>query len=150
MGGLKNAGDYGATRRSLVDAPDRGKELALKNARNYGGAAYIERAAGAPAAAPWHQHFGLVLVCCEHGDLRPLPNGVMIYGNERQHLEPLQRPNVARIEVIDELYGAIVQGHAPLHDGRWARATLEVCLAMLQSARERRDIVLAHQVGLPS
>ena len=29
-------------------------------------------------------------------------------------------------------------------------ATLEVCLAMLQSAREQREIVLAHQVGVPS
>jgi phthalate 4,5-cis-dihydrodiol dehydrogenase len=150
MGGSKNAGDYGATRRSLVDAPDRGKELTLKNARNYGGAGHVEHAAAAPTGAPWHQHFGLVLVCCERGDLRPLPNGVMIYGNERQHLEPLQRPSVPRTEVIDELYGAIVDGRAPLHDGRWARATLEVCLAMLQSARERRDIALAYQVGLPS
>jgi hypothetical protein len=27
-------------------------------------------------------------------------------------------------------------------------ATLEVCLAILQSAREGRDVMLAHQVGL--
>jgi phthalate 4,5-cis-dihydrodiol dehydrogenase len=37
-----------------------------------------------------------------------------------------------------------------LHDGKWAMATLEVCLAILQSAREERDITLAHQVALPS
>jgi hypothetical protein len=29
-------------------------------------------------------------------------------------------------------------------------ATLEVCLAMLRSAREQRDVVLGHQIGLPS
>ncbi len=52
--------------------------------------------------------------------------------------------------MIDELYAAVVSGRAPLHGGRWALATLEVCLAMLQSAREQREIVLDHQVGLPS
>jgi phthalate 4,5-cis-dihydrodiol dehydrogenase len=50
--------------------------------------------------------------------------------------------------VIDELYAAVVDGKPPLHDGRWAMATLEVCLAMLQSAREGRDVVLSHQVGV--
>jgi phthalate 4,5-cis-dihydrodiol dehydrogenase len=56
---------------------------------------------------------------------------------------------VPRVEVIDELYTAVVSGRTPLHGGRWAMATLEVCLAMLRSAREQRDVVLGHQVGLP-
>ena len=34
------------------------------------------------------------------------------------------------------------------HDGRWGMATLEVCLAMLQSAREGREIALSHQVSV--
>ena len=38
----------------------------------------------------------------------------------------------------------------PLHSGRWAMATLEVCLAMLRSAREGKDIPLANQSGLPT
>jgi phthalate 4,5-cis-dihydrodiol dehydrogenase len=42
-----------------------------------------------------------------------------------------------------------VRGEAPLHDGAWAMATLEVLLAILCSAREARDVALAHQVGLP-
>jgi phthalate 4,5-cis-dihydrodiol dehydrogenase len=49
--------------------------------------------------------------------------------------------------VIDELYAAVVDGKAPLHDGAWAMATLEVCLAMLQSAREGWDVALCHQTG---
>ena len=53
-----------------------------------------------------------------------------------------------RSEVIDELYGAVVRGTPPLHDGAWAMATLEVCLAILRSAREGRDIALAHQVAV--
>ena len=57
---------------------------------------------------------------------------------------------VPRAEVIDELYDAIVHGSAPLHSGLWAMASLEVCLAILQSAREQREITLAHQMAVPS
>ena len=77
-----------------------------------------------------------------------MPNGVMIYGDFEARLDPLPRPRIPRSEVIDELYGAIVEGRAPLHDGKWAMATLEVCVALLQSARERREITLQHQVGV--
>ncbi|MEP6998300.1 MAG: Gfo/Idh/MocA family oxidoreductase, partial [Betaproteobacteria bacterium] len=151
MGGVKPARDYGAARRTLSRTADPDAEEALKNARNYGGAGYAERAAAAPSsAASWHQHFGLVLVCCERGDLRPMPNGVMVYEDEQMRLEPLPQPRVPRAEVIDELYAAIVDGRTPVHGGPWALATLEVCLAMLQSAREQRDVVLVHQVGPPS
>ncbi|HEX4522642.1 MAG TPA: Gfo/Idh/MocA family oxidoreductase [Casimicrobiaceae bacterium] len=149
MGSVKTDSDYGAARRNLRRAADPGEETALKNARNYGGADYVEQAALSPAP-PSHQHFGLVLVCCDHGDVRPTPEGVMIYGDGEKHLETLPKPRVPRAEVIDELFAAVVSGRKPVHDGRWAMATLEVCLAMLQSARERRDIVLEHQVGVSS
>jgi hypothetical protein len=32
------------------------------------------------------------------------------------------------------------------HDGRWGQATLEVCLGILQSAAERKEIMMNHQV----
>jgi len=150
MGAVKTDADYGAARRNLRRTADREEELALKNARNYGGIDYAEAGTPPEPAPPSHQHFGWVLVCCEHGDLRPMPDGVMIYGDGEKHLEPLPEPRVPRAEVIDELYAAVVSGRTPLHGGRWAMATLEVCLAMLQSAREQRDVVLDHQVGLPS
>jgi phthalate 4,5-cis-dihydrodiol dehydrogenase len=100
--------------------------------------------------APWHQHFGLVVVSCARADLRPLPTGVMIYGDDAARLDPLPKPQVPRAEVIDELYDAVVLNRPPLHDGRWAMATLEVCLAMLASARERREITLQCQVAARS
>jgi phthalate 4,5-cis-dihydrodiol dehydrogenase len=49
---------------------------------------------------------------------------------------------VPRFEVIDEFFAALRDGVPPLHDGPWARATLEVCLALLRSAREQRDVEL--------
>jgi phthalate 4,5-cis-dihydrodiol dehydrogenase len=73
---------------------------------------------------------------------------VMIFGDADVELERLPKPRVPRSEVIDELYAAVVDGVAPLHDGRWGMATLEVCLAMLTSTRERRDVVLTEQCAV--
>ena len=119
------------------------EEATLKNARNYGGANF--RSAEAQALA--HQHFGTIIVSCDRADLRPMPNGVMIYQDGAARLDPLPPPGVPRAEVIDELYAAVANGTPPLHDGAWAMATLEVCRAILQSSREGRDITLVHQVA---
>jgi phthalate 4,5-cis-dihydrodiol dehydrogenase len=92
---------------------------------------------------PLHQHFGPLIASCEKADLRPLPTGVMVYGDGGARLEALPPPVVPRAEVIDELYEAAVNAKPPLHCGEWGAATLEVCLAVLRSAREARE------VGLP-
>lgn len=118
-------------------------EVAIKNARNYGGPEF-RRAENRGVA---HQHFGTLLVSCERGDLRALPNGVMIYQNGSARIDALPAPKIPRLKVIDELYDAVIRGRAPLHDGAWAMATLEVLLAILQSAREGREVRLRHQVG---
>jgi phthalate 4,5-cis-dihydrodiol dehydrogenase len=120
------------------------EEAAFKSARNYGGPAYQPPVTQDLA----HQHFGTIIVSCERADLRPLPNGVVIYQDSTARLDPLPLPAVPRAEVIDELYDAVVQGKPPLHDGAWAMATLEVCLAMLQSSREGRDVVVKHQIAV--
>lgn len=143
-------GEMGQAKKPYAAAPrprfaSAEEETVFKNARNYGGAEYR-----APAAnAPMHQHFGTLLVSCERADLRALPNGVMIYQNGTARLDAVPPPTVPRAEVIDELYQAVVHGVAPLHDGAWAMATLEAVLAILTSARDGRDVVLTHQVGLP-
>jgi hypothetical protein len=35
------------------------------------------------------------------------------------------------------------------HDGKWGKATLEVCLAILQSSRDQHEQRLFHQVASP-
>jgi phthalate 4,5-cis-dihydrodiol dehydrogenase len=131
LGQQKDASAYGTARRKLV-----GKEAELKNARNYGGSDFQKTEAVA------HQHFGLFIVSCENADLRPLPTGVMIYADAERRLDPLPPPGVPRVEVIDELYAALVEGRPPLHDGEWAMATLQVCLAILESARDGKEVLL--------
>ncbi len=143
----KDKGRYGAARRLLAGAATLSAEADLKARRNYGAA---EHAPAAAAQSPrrLHQHFGLVIASCERADLRPLPHGVMIYGDDAARLEPLRPPTVPRAEVIDELCAAIFLDRPPLHTGEWGMATMEVCLAMLQSAREQKEIMLQHQVGI--
>src|SRR3954466_1560765 len=141
-GQKKDPASYGAARRSL-SGNEVGDEMQLKNERNYGGT----KQAKAPSAL-LHQHFGVLIASCERADLRPLPEGVWIYADGERRLEPLPPPKVQRAEVIDELYAAVVDGRPPLHDGEWALATTEVCLAILQSAKEQREVPLQNQTAL--
>jgi phthalate 4,5-cis-dihydrodiol dehydrogenase len=73
----------------------------------------------------------------------------MIYQDGSAQLDALPPPKAPRAEVIDELYQAVVNGKAPIHNGAWATATVEVLLAMLRSAREGSEVRLDHQVALP-
>lgn len=147
MGHKKDPDGYGAARKRLRQAATREEEVALKNERNFGGKSYAPPRLDGPPAA--HQHFGMVLVSCEKGDLRPLPNGVMIYDDESQRLEPLAPPGVPRREVIDEFYEAVVFNRPPVHSGEWSLATMEACLAILESSRSRTEVKLQNQVTLP-
>jgi phthalate 4,5-cis-dihydrodiol dehydrogenase len=144
MGQMKDPAQYGLTRNTLRNSAD---EASLKSARNYGGPEYKTPSNEDKSL---HQHFGTVIVSCERADLRPLPSGVMVYGDSARKLEALPVPHVPRSEVIDELYDAVVSGRAPLHSGEWAAATLEVCLAMLRSAREQKEVSLENQIALPT
>ena len=146
LGLPKDRHAQGAARRALASAADAAAEVAQKNARNYGGAAW--RSPVPAQGGQLHQHFGTLIVSCDHADLRPLPTGVMIYDAGGARLDPLPPPVVPRREVIDELHQAMATGAPALHDGRWARATLEVCAALLDSARLHRDIALANQVAV--
>ncbi len=138
-GQKKDPAQYGAARRFLAAGTD---ELALKHVRNYGAPGFVP-----PEERPLHQHFGPLIASCDKADLRPLPTGVMVYADGAQRLEPLPAPDVPRVEVIDELYEAVVNGKAPLHSGEWGLATMEVILAMLRSAREGKEIALKNQTS---
>ena len=137
-GQKKDANAYGAARKLLA-----GDEMQIKNARNYGGAQQQKAGSGL-----LHQHFGVLIASCERADLRPLPEGIWIYADGDKKLEPLPAPKVQRADVIDELYAAVVEGKAPVHDGEWALATTEACIAILQSAKEQRELPLRNQTAL--
>jgi phthalate 4,5-cis-dihydrodiol dehydrogenase len=93
--------------------------------------------------------FGFTLVSCERGDIRQTPDGLFIYGEAEKRDVVLPAGSRGREAEVEELYNAIVHGRPVFHDGRWGEATLEVCLAMLESAKERKEIFLSHQVPSP-
>ncbi|QUN25722.1 Gfo/Idh/MocA family oxidoreductase [Cupriavidus sp. KK10] len=143
MGFATREEDYGRARRKLASIGSAQAEARLKTDGTYGGPSWQAPAGTERALA--NQHFGPVIVSCEHADIRPMPDGIWIYADtQREHI-PLPAPAVPRFEVIDELVDAVIHGRDPLHDGAWARSTLEVCLAMLTSAREDRDVTLTRR-----
>lgn len=144
MGGKRGPESYGVARRRLRGVASSEAEATLKASSTYGGLSYVSPSPGGVQAQ--NQHFGPIIISCERGDLRPMPDAVVVYGDEAIERHPLAVPAVPRFEVIDELYNAVVNGVPPTHDGNWAMGTLEVCLAFLRSAREGREVRLDPQV----
>ena len=144
LGHRKDPARYGAARAALRSDLTPSGETALKNQRAYGVAA---TKAEPPVA---HNQFGMVIASCDRADLRPMPHGVMVYDDARAWLDELAPPRVPRGEVIDELCDAIAGVRPAIHSGEWAMATLEACLAILESARSGREVRLEHQVGVPT
>ena len=101
---------------------------------------------------PWlPSDLGILVVTCERGDMRHSAKGVLVYDDEGMHEIDLaeQRTKVGRRAELEELYNCVVLDKPLFHDGRWGMATLEVSLSIMQSARERREIMLTHQVAVP-
>lgn len=92
--------------------------------------------------------FGLTVASCERGDIRQSPEGLYIYTEEGCKEIPCAKEH-GRIAELRELYEGVTQDRPVFPDGRWGKATLEVCLAILQSSKEKREIFLSHQVPCP-
>jgi phthalate 4,5-cis-dihydrodiol dehydrogenase len=142
--GQPKAAAHGSARRALAELADNREAAARAGLYGYGGTG---RRVKRPGEA-WHQpHFGLLIVSCEGGDMRPSKDGVLIYGDDGVSEITLPPSNglSGRDRVLDELSKAVREGATPLHDGRFGRATLEACLAVGVSARERHEIRLGQQ-----
>jgi phthalate 4,5-cis-dihydrodiol dehydrogenase len=131
----QGAAKVGNTRRAPANEVD---EPARRAARAYGAAGLPARADGA-----WHEHFGFIVVSCERADLRPTPQGVIVFDETGRTLLPMDPPVLARVGVVDALWAAVVEGRQAVHDGAWGRSTLEACLAILASSRDGREIRLS-------
>jgi len=134
---------YGRARQALRNARTVAEEIEMKNRRAYGPTGRDAFRAEGDLA---HNHFGLVIVSCERADLRPLPHAIAVYGDEQRDVEELPSPEIPRAEVVDEFYDAVVFGKPALHSGEWGLATLEICLAILESAKSGREVELRHQI----
>ena len=150
LGHKRDPATHGAARALLRTAKTPEEETQLKNKRAYGPAGSEMFQGGGAGAQPnnhlAHNHFGLMIVSCDKADIRPMPDGILIYGDDERRVERLPSPAVPRSEVVDELYDAAVLGRPPLHSGEWGLATLEICLAILNAAANGQETVLHHQI----
>lgn len=124
---------YGAARLRLA----AGREDTLKRQRAYG--------VGTPEPAQparRHEHFGHMIASCERADLRPTATGVEIYADHDRRTLDLPVTLAPRAGVIHELWRAVEGGVPPLHDGAWGAHNLAVCLAILKSSAEGREVAI--------
>jgi phthalate 4,5-cis-dihydrodiol dehydrogenase len=134
-GSVVDAPVHAAARKALL-ATD---EAALKARRGFAS----RRSEGGPRHP---SHFGLLLVSCEHADIRQTPDGLRVYADLDRRDVPLPEGVVGRDLMVAELYDAVIHGTPALHTARWAKATLEVSLAVLESSRTQQEVRLKHQV----
>ena len=138
MGSHKDFSKYASARKKLQQLTPE-EEAQLKAKATYGGPDFkLDR----PPFERAFQHFGPMLISCEHADLRPMPDRVEIYADYEKIIQPLAQPAYPRKEVIDELEQAVIYKKKTVHDGVWARKTLQVCLAMLESAKNGKDVAI--------
>jgi predicted dehydrogenase len=138
--------------KSLGSEPERTRRLEARLEEwRYGGSTPGAWARGDSGQRKQYQpFFGLTIVTCERGDIRQSPDGLFIYDDGGKTEVSVPSGIDAREAELKEFYEGIVNDRAIFHDGRWGQATLAVCLAILQSAAERREVTLSHQVPVPN
>ena len=137
-----------AIRKQLLDGTR--DENADKDAMRIGGAqegALFRRRGERRAWVP--NDLGILIVSCERGDIRQSQYGIYVYSDDGIQDVPLPEQGQSRRAELEELYNAVVLNRPIRHTGPWGMATLEVCLAIMQSGREKREIFLSHQVPSP-
>ncbi len=92
--------------------------------------------------------FGLTIVSCERGDVRQSPDGVYVYTERGREEVPITGREL-RAGEVQALVDAVRENRPAFPDARWSRATLEACIAIIESSRERREIMMQYQVPSP-
>jgi phthalate 4,5-cis-dihydrodiol dehydrogenase len=125
---------HGKTREAFLA---RQSDLEAHQALGFGGRVL-------PDEQPHLPHFGVIVATCERGDLRLSADGIIIHGIDgtREVAVPRGPGRPGQGDALDALWAAVREGRQCVHDARWGRATVEVILAILQSARTRREVDL--------
>ena len=132
---------HGATRKALAQLNGAREETALRGSRyGYGGDAEVLRSV--PAGQP---HFGSLIATYERADVKTSAQGLSVYADEGASEIILPLAGNGRANLIDEFCDAVLKGTPPLHSGQFAKGTVEACLAIHDSARQRREILLRPQ-----
>jgi phthalate 4,5-cis-dihydrodiol dehydrogenase len=141
LGHDKDPEKYGAARKALDTVLSPEAEAALKQARTFGSSTV-------PDTPAHHEHFGPVIISCDHGDIRLTPDGLWIYGNRERRFIPAPKLDNPRSTVVDALVEAVRNNKPPVQTGEWGLASLEVCHAILASAKSGKAVKLEKQVAV--
>ena len=97
---------------------------------------------------PYQPFFGITVASCTGGDIRQSPQGLLVYCDGQTQELTLPADRSPRELVLDEFHDAIAGRRIALHDGRWGLATLELCVAALESSATGKEVRLTEQVGV--
>ena len=120
-----------------------------KDTSRSGAAFEIERGDSDADKKPRQPFFGLTLVSCERGALRQSADGVFIYDERGRTEVPCPEWSGPLKVELEDFYESVTEDRPVLHDGKWGKATLEVCLAILHSSQNQREQPVVHQVPSP-
>jgi predicted dehydrogenase len=142
--------------RQLNQLTASDREAALHeqmNAARYGGSSLTpEQLAlwgyGDPGERAGQPFFGMTIVSCSEATIRQSRDGLIVYSDGGRREIRLPTTMRGRAAELLELYRSITEDQPLAHDGRWGRATLEVCLAILKSCSEHREVLMEFQVPL--
>jgi phthalate 4,5-cis-dihydrodiol dehydrogenase len=104
------------------------------------------RARGGERKQPF---YGITVVSCARGDIRQSPDGLYLYTEEGCREVPCMS-DLGRGAELLKLRDAVTRNQPVFPDGRWGKATLEVVLAILESSRSGREVILSRQVARAS
>ncbi|HEV8015649.1 MAG TPA: Gfo/Idh/MocA family oxidoreductase [Stellaceae bacterium] len=137
---------------ALMALPESERDVQLeagKESGRYGGATAGQLFnAHAGRARPHQPFFGLVVVSCEDAAIRQSADGLYLYDKNGRQEVAVPRKEGGRLAELMEMHEALSGGRKPFHDGRWGLATLEVCFAILESAKTGREIAMTRQVAI--
>jgi phthalate 4,5-cis-dihydrodiol dehydrogenase len=134
-GASKPSNRHGSTRSAFLT---RTNDLAAHEDLGYGGRIL-------PNEQPYLPHFGLIIVTCERGDMRLSPNGILVHGltGTREVAVPRGVGRPGQGDALDAMWQAVREGQPSIHDARWGRETISVILAVLDSSKARREVLIS-------
>jgi phthalate 4,5-cis-dihydrodiol dehydrogenase len=143
---LADPARYGKARRELR-SHDANWENEQAAAERYGGG---RKHQGPPKvlrnSAGWIMA-GPLIASFDHADVRLSPNGLIVSGDDEQWEIAVDHERDGRDGRLVSFYEAVVNGTPLPADGRWGKATQEVLVAVEQSAEQRKEVLLSHQVA---
>jgi len=150
--GASKIANRGAVRRAFQNGTRneaaRYAEQGIGRPRDFGASALDPE--GGWMGAWYAADSGIIIISCEHGDIRQSPDGVYVYdenGAREIRIAHGKSPSTGYLQ-LEEMYNAVALGHTAHHSGRWGMATMEAVFGLIESGKTHREVELTHQIEM--